>query len=191
MSTHYLLPCPCGKKNEIDSSQAGLSVRCACGADLAVPTMRGLAALERVENAPRDEPAELGPTWGAEQGMIFLGSTILIVAALGAFGFWWFKMPEPLRLDANYKESHRAIIDQVSQESPEKLILIWQDFRTGIEQQRMEEMLDHYEALTDEVLGWEKVFAGVGAVGLILVVVGLCLRAAPPARSLAPAGVAR
>ncbi|HEV3338897.1 MAG TPA: hypothetical protein VG125_01025 [Pirellulales bacterium] len=191
MPTHYLLPCPCGKKTEIDSSQAGLSVRCACGAELAVPTMRGLAALQRVESEPRDVPSEPARDWGAQQGLIFLGSTIVVVAALGAFGFWWFKMPQPLTVDVNYKENHRAFIDQVWQQSPEELIPIWQDFRDGIEKEQIEKMLDRYDALVAEVLGWEKVCAGVGAVGLVLVAVGLFTRAGPPARTLTPARVAQ
>jgi len=191
MSTHYLLPCQCGKKTEIDSSQAGLSVRCACGTELAVPTMRGLATLERVESAPQDEPVEAGPAWGAQQGLIFLGSAIVVVAALGAFCFWWFRMPQPLVLDPNYKEAHRATIDQVWQTAPEQLILVWQDFRTGIEKEPLEQMLDRYDDLVAEVLGWEKVFAGLGAVGLVLVVVGLFMRAGPPARALTPARVAQ
>jgi hypothetical protein len=187
MSTHYLLPCQCGKKTEIDSSQSGLTIRCACGAELVVPAMRGLAALERIEAAPRDVVSEPGPSWGAQQGLVFLGSTIVVVAALGAFAIWWIKMPEPLTLNENYQEANRAIIDQ---QAPEALIVIWQDARHGIEQAPAEEMLDHYDQLVAEVLTWEMIWGGVGAVGLVVAVVGLFMGVGRPAAALTPARAA-
>jgi hypothetical protein len=188
MPTHYLLPCQCGKKTEVDSSQSGLNVRCACGTELAVPAMRGLSALERVEVAPQAVTSEPGPSWGTHQAMAFLGSTIVVVAALAAFGIWWFRMPEPpFTLLENYQESNRAIIDQ---QPPETLILIWEDFKTGIEKPQAEAVLDHYDAAIAEVLGWEAVIGSIGAVGLVLVMVGLFMGASKPAGTLASARAA-
>jgi hypothetical protein len=187
MPTHYLLPCQCGKKTEIDSSQSGLTIRCACGTELTVPAMRGLAALERLEAAPRAVVSEPGPSWGAQQGFVFLGSTIVVVAALAAFAIWWFRMPEPLALNENYQETNRAIIDQ---QPPDALIVIWQDARNGIEQRQGEEMLDHLDRVIAEVLGWEMIFGAIGAVGLVLVLIGLFMRVGRPAATLTPARAA-
>ncbi|HWB12609.1 MAG TPA: hypothetical protein VG826_25510 [Pirellulales bacterium] len=188
MPTHYLLPCQCGKKTEVDSSQSGLSVNCACGAQLAVPTMRGLAALERVDAAPREVASEPGPTWGAGQGLAFLGSTVVIAAALVAFGVWFKMMPEPLTLADNYSEINRAMIDQ---QPPETLIMIWEDCKAGIEQPQMEAMLDRYDAVVAEVLAWEAVIGSVAAVGLVLVAVGLFMGASKGAGALTPARAAQ
>jgi hypothetical protein len=70
----YLLPCNCGQKAEVDSSQAGLTIQCGCGAALEVPTMRGLSQLQVVEAASPSETA--GSAWGPGQGLIFLGIVI-------------------------------------------------------------------------------------------------------------------
>ena len=58
----YLLPCQCGQKLPVDASQAGLRVRCACGAEPQVPTLRGLAALERATatSSAATAPGSLG-----------------------------------------------------------------------------------------------------------------------------------
>jgi hypothetical protein len=184
MPVNYLLPCQCGKKTEIDSSQAGLSVRCACGAELVVPTMRGLAALERVEAAPRDLPLQSEAAWGARQGLRFLGSTIVVVAALAALGIWWARMPQAPTLLEGYQEQNRGFVDQ---QDLEALMLIWRDLRGGIEHPGAEAYLDKYDSAVAEVLGWEMVIAAFGAVGLVLLVTGLLLRPGTPARPPAAA----
>lgn len=182
MPSNYLLPCQCGKKTQVDSSQAGLNVRCACGAELTVPTMRGLAALERVEAAPRATAAEPAANWETRQGIVFLGSTIALITALAAFCVWWFRMPEPVTLQEGYQENNRAFLDQ---HPPEELIDVWHNLREGIEQAPMEMALDRYDRIVAEVLGWEYVLAGVGALGLVLVAIGLAIR--PGRRVPAPA----
>ncbi len=79
--TLYYLPCSCGKKIEVDAGQAGLSVRCQCGADLTVPTMRGLKQLEPVEAPSEVVAAETQQAnWGARQGVVFLGLVVLLGA---------------------------------------------------------------------------------------------------------------
>ena len=72
----YLLPCACGDKREVDQTQAGLTVRCHCGAELVVPTMRGLAKLERATPGVT-VPAR---TWNRRKGVLFLGACITLVS---------------------------------------------------------------------------------------------------------------
>lgn len=43
--SNFLLPCACGTQTPVSIAQAGQSIRCACGAQLEVPTLRGLRAL--------------------------------------------------------------------------------------------------------------------------------------------------
>src|ERR1041384_5370156 len=88
LSVKSLLPCSCGKKIEIEISQAGLLVDCpACGRQVQAPTMRGFRELERVE-LPETSAAR-GGEWGTRQGLIFLGLTILAIGLLGAGYVWW------------------------------------------------------------------------------------------------------
>jgi hypothetical protein len=173
MPTTYLLPCQCGKKNQIDSSQAGLSVRCECGAQLAVPTMRGLSVLERVDTAPRTTSSQPAPAWGARQGLIFLGSTIIVLSALAALGLWWIRMPTPFTLHENYQEEIQIQIDQ---RSPEELMQLWQHLRGGIEEASAEMVVSNYEARVADVIASEMVAGGFAAVGLLLVLIGLVQR---------------
>lgn len=187
MATNYLLPCTCGKKIEVDSGQAGLNVRCACGAELSVPTMRGLAALERVEAAPRASAAAPASTWGPRQGLMFLGSAVLVAAALAAFYFWW-RMPPAPSLDPQYQEFNRAFIDE---KSPEELMEFWQECRAGIAQPMWEMQLDAYDQIVEVLMQWEMLIGGVAALGLVLIIIGLSIR---PKRALpraSPVGAAR
>jgi hypothetical protein len=184
----YLLPCQCGKKAEVDASQAGLSVRCACGAQLAVPTMRGLSGLERIEAAPRALPSQPATAWGARQGLIFLGSIILGVAVLAAAGIWWFAMPTPISLKVNYQQEIRAEIDQ---HSPEDLMHLWQHLRGGVEEPAHETMITNYEAMVSHVLAWEGVIGGFGAIGLVLLIIGILQRPRTAATIRTPAAVTR
>jgi hypothetical protein len=47
----YLLPCDCGAKTPVSTAHAGNTVSCVCGADLHVPTLRGLRDLPTVSQA--------------------------------------------------------------------------------------------------------------------------------------------
>jgi hypothetical protein len=174
MATHYLLPCQCGKKNEVDSNQAGLTVRCECGADLPVPAMRGLANLERVERAPAASVAS-GMTWGRRQGLIFLGSVLLAFSALAAL-FFWAQMPSWPVLLPDYQLRNRQNNEQLS---PEDSFNEWRELQKGIVLPEMEAHLNVIERITSDLMQWEMVCGGVAAVGLLLVVVGLSMSSRP------------
>jgi hypothetical protein len=78
MSQQYLLPCACGQKLRVAPAQAGGQVTCACGQSLAVPTLRGLKALEPARDA---SSAPAAPGWSTLHGLVF--SLSLVVAAAG------------------------------------------------------------------------------------------------------------
>lgn len=185
MPTTYLLPCQCGKKNEVDSNQAGLSVRCECGTQLAVPAMRGLSALERVETAAPTVSSKPTAAWGIRQGFIFLGSTIMVLSALAALGLW-LVTPTPPSLRETYQEEIRSEIDR---RTPEQVMELWEHLRLGIEDQGWEMMWSNYEALMADMIASELVAGGFAAIGLLLVLIGLLQRPrqAAIARSPAPA----
>jgi hypothetical protein len=169
MATHYLLPCQCGKKTEIDSSQAGLTVRCACGSELAVPAMRGLAGLERVERAPTPSQAQPASMWGPRQGMMFLGAAVVVAAALVAL-YFWLMLPEPVTLLPDYQALNR---NNVKQLTLEQTIDRWHELRFGIESPMEESKLDNYDRYVEWVMQWITVCGGVAGIGCLLIVVGL------------------
>jgi hypothetical protein len=176
MKTLYLLPCSCGKKIEVDGGQAGLTARCSCGAEMPVPTMRGLATLERVE--PRASPSEpSGSNWGTRQGIIFLGLVIIFAASIGG-AFTWYTTPrEKPELVDDFREIDRGLVDQLTLEE------LWEEWH-------------HYQTPLDErgevpymaaFLYWEaeggrklKIWGGVLVFGLLITVLGLCVK--PPGR---------
>lgn len=178
MPTNYLLPCTCGKKTTVDANQAGLTVRCACGNELAVPAMRGLATLERVEAAPAavsDQPAAAS-AWGARQGLMFLGGVIVLGGALAALAIWFLLIPSPISLQENYQTHSREIINSMPAED---LIARWNAYRNGIEQEQYEMMIDAYEGVVGERRLWIMIAGGFAGFGLLLVVIGLLIPARP------------
>jgi hypothetical protein len=177
MTTHYLLPCNCGKKNEVDSGQAGLNIRCSsCGAELAVPTMRGLNQLERAEAPPADrrQVASSQSTWGARQALVFLGIVVLLGAALPT-ALTWYAYPQPPRLRDDFEKLNRSNID------PMTLLQTW-DLWTHLRQDFSEEAeipeMYQYRILA-KAARERLIFMGViGGIGLLLVIAGLLVRPA-------------
>lgn len=167
MATHYLLPCQCGKKNEVDSSQAGLHVRCECGAELPVPTMRGLSALERIDRAAEKPGAAGGSNWGRRQGLMFLGGVLLAGAALVALFFWSLFPTRPM-LQFDYEAQQQL--------SPVDSFAEWRELQKGIELPEAEMHVIRFEQITDELWKWEMVCGGIAGVGLLLIIVGLATR---------------
>jgi hypothetical protein len=82
MSDRYLLPCDCGKSVAIELSQAGQTVSCSCGKQLAVPAMRLIRQLpiDKVNTATPPAKAEWNPAKGATfaLAMLLLLSGIVI-----------------------------------------------------------------------------------------------------------------
>jgi hypothetical protein len=178
MTTYYLLPCSCGKKTVVDSGQAGLSLRCSCGAELAVPTMRGLSQLERAEGPPADRRQYAAPqsTWGARQALIFLGLIIMLGALLPA-GLAWYTFPQPPRLRDNAQELIHAEIEQGTLMQTWEL---WKSLRKDfVDEVEMPEM-QMYKILA-KTARERLIFMGVvGGIGLLLLIAGLLIK--KPAR---------
>ncbi|HEV3005920.1 MAG TPA: hypothetical protein VGX78_15745 [Pirellulales bacterium] len=169
MKSMYLLPCTCGKKIEVDAGQAGLSVRCSCGVDVPVPTMRGLALLERTE--PRTLPSE-GPStdWGRSQGLVFLGLVIMLAASLGGLYVWWVR---PVLLPWT-DEAVATVRAPVAELSLERSWELWKQLRQGPDAQHDIPWMPDFLVAERRSWVWLEVLGGVLLVGAAVAVAGLC-----------------
>ncbi len=76
----YLLPCSCGRKIPVSSTQAGETLTCECGQTLDAPKLR---ELRQLETAPDAEPAPRRLAWSQTQGLLFMfGGLILVLVAV-------------------------------------------------------------------------------------------------------------
>jgi len=176
MKTLYLLPCACGKKIEVDGGQAGLTARCSCGAEVPVPTMRGLATLERAE--PQALLSQRpNADWGTRQGIIFLGLFIAFVASIGG-AYEWYKTPtqKPELVD-DFRDIDRGLVDQLTLE---ELWEEWHKYQFPLEDRG--EVAPMAAFLYLEAEGWRKlkIWGGVLVFGLAVVGVGLCVKPHQP-----------
>ena len=122
MSTHFLLPCECGQSVPIQLRQAGQSVRCACGRDLVVPTMRGIRELQPTEISPTKPSATR--TWNPTRGLLFGAGSVLIIVGLITIGF---NYPRYKSADA-FRPSEQELdltLAQIDNSSPEDLWQLW------------------------------------------------------------------
>jgi Tfp pilus assembly protein PilF len=81
MAQHFLLPCECGKVNEVSATQAGAVLTCQCGRENRVPN---LAALRRFTPSHADESAQ-GVTkapWRKRSVVLILTSVALTFAGM-------------------------------------------------------------------------------------------------------------
>jgi Alpha-aminoadipate carrier protein LysW-like, globular domain len=158
----YLLPCPaCGNKLSVVTGQAGQLVRCDCGADLEVPTIRGLRELEQVS-----DDAVSFSRWTTRHGVAFLG--LLILAGALAFSLY-LHLRAPVFDPTGYES-------QVQAASPEQSWEHWTgNLRYG---PRMRIRQSEHDAIVRRaekdkyVERWEWVGYGVAALGLVIALAG-------------------
>ncbi len=96
MRAKYLLPCSCGEKIAVEAAQAGQTVRCACGAELDVPTMSSITSLEQVEPEAEAGPSRPESAWGRREAWILLGTVVLLV---GVTLLVWLQWSQPRLID--------------------------------------------------------------------------------------------
>ncbi len=95
----YQLPCSCGAIATVSTAQAGDTLRCECGRELVVPTMRGLRELQPAE-APRTSRGTKATTWDDRNRVTFL----LIVGAITCLAsaiYLWASMPTEIEQPSN------------------------------------------------------------------------------------------
>lgn len=101
----YLLPCTCGRKTPVSTRHAGQTIRCQCGAELEVPTLRGLAELERAEPDGRTTR----DAWENRHRVIFA----FVVGAVVCFGlaaYMAVRMPAKIELPVIAVDTNTPIL---------------------------------------------------------------------------------
>ena len=182
----YLLPCTCGIKHEVDCSQAGMALHCTCGAEVAVPTLRGLERLEQTTSA-KSVPAPR--RWGKRQGLKFLGVSLTAAAAAGLL----FLLITAPRFPQSQIETILARVGQSNDfenASFEQLQHLWQelsaspvaihDDHSDAEIGRL--MMNHHEA-SIEHRKRIKVALAVTIIGVVIFIAGLMVPNKAPRRS--------
>lgn len=120
MAVKYLLPCGCGESLQVDASQAGSKISCACGNELEVPTMRGLRDLAPVEV---DDVRESNQDWSMTQGASFSGGLLLVFIGIGlaAYAYQYVREAQPL---ASFDEQ-RHYSETIDDLTPVELLDHW------------------------------------------------------------------
>ena len=81
----YLLPCThCERKLSVDSTQAGESITCACGALLEIPSFREIRNLERGDAS---DTAPAPRSWNVRRGVVFAIGLAIVFCGIVASGF--------------------------------------------------------------------------------------------------------
>jgi hypothetical protein len=113
----FLLPCACGQTTIVSPAQAGQSVRCVCGAQLEVPTLRGLRQL-----APATPAGGKGKTYAWSNRHRFAFALILVsFACLVGAGYMVpqvppaIRVPTPAEIEAHFASSPPAQVLQTYQ----------------------------------------------------------------------------
>lgn len=162
----YHLPCECGKGIVIDASQAGQQIACECGVLLEVPTLRGVRALEAVDEttSASGQVAE----WDSSRGLIFAGSLILFVigAAVTLFGYDGLRATPKISREAETELFDKAIDDM----SLEEVYETWKGIRDhglGARGQNIYVNIRSFRAGRQRILAIGMTFCVVGLLGAI------------------------
>ena len=175
MGQQYLLPCSCGQSVAVETGQAGDTVTCACGDRLTVPTFRQLTRLQ-----PTADTVATSHGWGARQGLLLLGSIVLI-AALGATLYIWSDSPMSITDVITEDPSAALDLEQIDNMTP---IDAWHFWKVDILEGRFDANIqntvrvDHRVAELHQRKYWVTGFFAV--IGLFVLIAGLCWQKPQP-----------
>ncbi len=157
MKAQYFLPCSCGRETVVETSQAGQTVRCTCGADLEVPTLMQMSSLRRAE---QERPIAPASRWGLRQRLMLIGALIALPALVAA-AYLFSNLPAQEQVVPTYAPLDSLTIGETWQ--------IWQDLRSGVERRPypVEEYYAKWAQRTRQWIGVALVFFGVGMVVMI------------------------
>ncbi len=147
--SHYLLSCSCGQQTPVSVSQAGETVRCVCGAQLEVPTLRRLKELPPAQLSSAAARGKSGETsWEDRHRVAFL-LVMLALAAVGVAGYLAWTMPasavpvvtsEPESLDTKnaeellklFEELQKGIVISQAAPTPDQITRMTMRWSIGI-----------------------------------------------------------
>jgi Domain of unknown function (DUF1922) len=164
---HYLLPCTCGRRLTVTAAQAGDQLQCECGQRVEVPTLRHLAALEQVEDAPRRER-----TWGARQGLVFLGGTLIVLAAVALV---LLQLREPTLI---HEPLMQVDMNKINKMTPGELWALWPQFEQGIQRTLFALEAATFDRNRYEISQWRQwrwTALSVAGAGALVIAIGLFL----------------
>jgi hypothetical protein len=121
----YLLPCPCGRKTPVSTAQAGETIRCACGAEMQVPTLRGLRAMQVADASRGGRRAGVWEDRHRAAFALVLGS----LACLGVAVYLWAILP-PRPMTPSTKE----VSDRLNEGPPAESLQIYAEMQQGLGQ---------------------------------------------------------
>ncbi len=134
----YLLSCECGHDHVVSKSQAGQDIKCSCGKNLLVPTLRGLVKLPLAQNAPvqaqtkratdsHNKDPDHSTGWQGWRGpTIALISAVFMIATISGA---WYAL-QRFGIDTSYTadveiEAGAELLDAYD---PNQLSLVWESF---------------------------------------------------------------
>lgn len=167
----YLVPCACGQKTPVDRSRAGMTVQCACGAPIEVPS---LGKLSRLEQLSPKESAEIAPpavrpraSAGERQAVLCGAFAILLGIATGLVLLSQPVVPpELLRAATTPQEMHDHMLDP-NPTLVESLETFSEFKQTGLDPQGLFGYIDEIELRQRRYHRAAQILGGLGVVLLV------------------------
>jgi hypothetical protein len=167
MKTTYLLPCTCGERHQVDASESGLVMKCRCGASLKVPTLRGLAQLEKVVV---DEGLPGQQAWGGAQRGMAIGA-LLAVVGLAAGIYWTVRpLPQPQDIFEPAQLGKLGIGEDTGAmaSTPAGAMALWRTIETQGLYAAAPKEVEKYQRARRVIVWWRAVAYVVTGVGLVV-----------------------
>ena len=127
----YLLPCTCGKKTVVSTARAGETIRCVCGTELHVPTMRRLGELELADVAAGGRSTRR-TIWEDRHRAAFL-LVLASIACLGVAAYLGLSMPELMTEAAESSGQDIGIGIAIESASPAETLEFYEEMKRGLE----------------------------------------------------------
>ncbi len=160
--SNYLLPCACGEKIPVTASQAGQSVRCSCGVQLEVPTLRGLRDLVRGDLAQGDSSVRPAHSWNNRHRATFV-FVVLAVVAFATGGYLALSLP-PAATPATDQEISEAFENG----STGEVFASYQELKKGIAfVPPGETTIQKYVEKRDSLVWGVRIVLGLGVLALV------------------------
>jgi hypothetical protein len=181
MSESYLLECKCGTRTAVNPSQAGRTVRCACGAKVDVPALRSMRRLPIAEQAD----AEQQPAWNLRQRLWTIGAVLILLAiALGVYTQWIAPPPPDAAvkdvLDRRLEQFKRQVEDySISKAKEEFRKIDVEQLHAFANEVATSPYYEIYREKSTVSSYWSIMAWSLAAAGLLLIASGHVLGAAP------------
>lgn len=182
--TKYLLSCSCGRQTKVDSTQAGLTLTCRCGAKLDVPTLRDLEQLPRLEEPSRQRAARES-TWGPRQALTLVGLLVSGFSLLWGAYLYATTPLEPVR--PKFAINHRMLQQQMDRMTLNQTFALWTQLAKGLNPkphgaiQAYKARMKSYHEFVHQRRDWIAADVVLGVVGLVVIAVArFAMRPASP-----------